>query len=350
MASKVFLHVGLMKTGTSLLQANLFANRDALATRGVLIPGESWSDQVFAATDVLDRKNASRGIRRGAWDTLVEEIAAWPGAAVISMEFFGPAGPRKVAKVLASFPGVDVEVVVTARDLNSTLPSMWQETLKNSRHWSWPEYLDGVRDGVGPGELFWRQQDLAQVVTTWSEGGAAVTLVTVPPRGAQPDLLWHRFCEALAIDPVGLVTQPSANASLGLESSLALQRLNAALAERELPPSDFSRLVKHGLAKSVMAERAGRESRLGLSVPSWLEARWEQIRALLVEREVRVVGDLSDLVPRDVPGVGVDDIDDAAVLDAAVDALAGALLSRRKKDDRPEPPRTRRIGLGRGRR
>ena len=134
------LHVGAMKSGTSYVQSQLFGNKDVLAAQGVLVPGEAWTHQVAGVIDVLGR--ARKG--PGAWAALLEELAAWPGTGVISMEFLGPVAPERIAAVVASLRPAHVSVVVTARDLNRSIAAMWQETVQNGRWWTWPEYAVAV--------------------------------------------------------------------------------------------------------------------------------------------------------------------------------------------------------------
>ncbi|HSK32440.1 MAG TPA: hypothetical protein VK903_03070, partial [Propionicimonas sp.] len=82
MGPRVILHVGAMKSGTSYVQAMLYANKEILAERGVLVPGATWSDQVRAVQDVLGRESAQTGRIAGCWDRMVEEVAGHDRAAV----------------------------------------------------------------------------------------------------------------------------------------------------------------------------------------------------------------------------------------------------------------------------
>src|SRR4051812_19355850 len=145
MAERVVLHVGLMKSGTSHLQARLAAAPDGLAAAGFLFPGRAWRDQVNAVSDALGRRQRAHGEFEGVWDRMVAEIDAFPGTAILSMEFLAAPAAETLRPVVDSFPAGRVEAVVTVRDLGRTVPSMWQETLKNGRTWPWREYVDGVR-------------------------------------------------------------------------------------------------------------------------------------------------------------------------------------------------------------
>jgi hypothetical protein len=80
MARRVVLHVGAMKSGTSYLQRLLMENRELLGERGVLLPGQSWRDQVRGVVDVLDRQGARRHRARAGRDAGGGKRVARPGA------------------------------------------------------------------------------------------------------------------------------------------------------------------------------------------------------------------------------------------------------------------------------
>lgn len=187
MASRVVLHVGLMKSGTSYLQQRLFAGRTALGAAGVLLWGEGFRDQVLAVSDVLERAAAGPAAR-GRWQALRDDVAAHPGPAVVSMEFLGPASPERIARVVGSLAPARVEVVLTLRDLGRAVPAMWSEALQHGSTVPWGEYAGGLAGGGGSrhARAFWRQQGAGRIVDNWVDGvGAdAVSLVTVPPPGA----------------------------------------------------------------------------------------------------------------------------------------------------------------------
>ena len=132
MADKVVLHVGLMKSGTTFIQRQLFAHQEALRRRGTLVPGAKWVNQTTAVQDLLRRHDR----RTGRWDAMAAEIREWPGTALLSMEFLGPARPTAIEHLLASVAPATVEVVITARDLNRSIAGLWQETIQNGRSWT----------------------------------------------------------------------------------------------------------------------------------------------------------------------------------------------------------------------
>jgi len=343
MADRVVLHVGTMKSGTSYLQGLLFAEKPRLAEAGVLVPGERWTHQARAVRQAVAGRRAAS---RDRWEELAGSVRSWPGTAVISMEYLGPSRPRLARGIVADLGADEVSVVVTARDLNRTLVSMWQETIQNGRTWTWADYLadaEAKRPADGPAEIdqrtpggtFWRQQDLVRMVDDWASvvGREHVALVTVPRPGAARDVLARRFAEAsgLDLDPAREVT--TANESLGLASLLVLRRVNELLDERGLRFPVGQGLRKRVLAKTVLAARRGEEPTLGLATPDWVRGQAERAVRLLRDGGTRLVGDWADLEPVDVPGTTPEAVPADAVHEAAVAGLAGlvaALVGERR--------------------
>ncbi len=337
MGQRVILHVGAMKSGTSYVQALLYANRQLLAERGVLVPGRTWSDQVRAAQDVLGMASARTGDISGCWDRLVEEIAAHDGTAVVSMEFLGTAPKAVIERITNEWD--DLTVVVSARDINRGLTSMWQETVQNGRTWRFEEYLRAARDSrprpdrrpedvTTAGKTFWRQQNVVRLCRNWSEGGGRVVLLTVPPPGASRNVLRDRFFSIVGVSPDGLVAAPEANESIGASSAQVLRRVNELLDEAGLPSPTGQHLRKTVLAKSVMAARRDSEPAIGLPVAAWVEAHAAMMVARLQDLDVGLVGEWSDLTPVEVPGADPAAIDGAEVAEAACAALAGLLAQQ----------------------
>lgn len=327
MAPRLVLHVGTMKTGTTYLQGRLFANKEKLAGLGVLLPGGSYGAQVVAAREL--------GREPGLWSGLADEARAHDGTSVISTERLAPMRPPAVQKVRDLLDGVEVEVVVTARDLNRSIPALWQETLQNGRTWRYGEYLAGVeawrpghREGVErpeSGRTFWRQLDLVRILSTWADvfGADHVTVITLPQPGAPRDLLWERFCSVVGIGHEGFEESRTPNGSLGAASAMAVRRMNELLLEVDLPFPRGGPLRKRILSKQVLAGRRKDEPSIGLEVAPWLEEQTRRIARALAESGVRVIGSADELEPVAVPGIDPDTLGEAEVAEAAVAGLAG---------------------------
>lgn len=310
MAHTVVLHVGAMKSGTSYIQRNLGSNRDVLADQGFLFPGKSWRQQVLGVLDVLGQTRDGEVVpgSPGAWQRLLDEIAQFPGTAVISMEFLGPTPVPDIERVVASLAPAQVKVVMTVRDLGRNIPAMWQEGLKNGTSWGWTEYLRDIQDPDASepsyAKKFWRHMNFPFIARKWVRivGQENFTLITVPHPGADPRLLWDRFCSVVGLDPEPFDTSGKSNASLGAPSALVLRALNESLPEK-FPLAKYQKVVKHSLAKKGMTDRADVEAPIGFQ-DDWVTKRSAKHIEKLAKLGVRVVGDLEELRP--VPQKGVD--------------------------------------------
>jgi hypothetical protein len=335
-ADRVLLHVGAPKTGTTFLQSVLWKNRAALADAGVCYPLRRRTDH-FAATMDL-RQLAWGGQRRpewqGGWERMAERVRAWSGpTAVISNELLGGATPKQVASALTSLRPADVHVVVTARDLGRQLPSDWQEQLKHRSTIRLADFVAACVEGgqrSGTGRAFWRLHDIAAVLRRWGKTLAPDRLhvVTVPPRGAPPGLLWERFATLLDVVPDAYDTDvPKPNPSLGVVECELLRRLNGRLAETL--GSHYDAVARLVLAGTVLAQRGSPPPLLPAAWRPEVAARSQQLVDQLRARGCHVVGDLAELVPGPAgsgPGPGAADQSGDALLSCTVDAVAGLLV------------------------
>lgn len=336
MAERVVLHVGCLKSGTSFIQRTLLKNPETLAAQGYLFPGRHWRAQVAAVIDLRDqrRDGVLPDDAVGAWERLRREIAAAGGTAIVSMEFLASAPAPVIERIRASLAPARVEAILTVRDLGRTLPSMWQEAVKNGSTVAWEDYAAAVRAGdrsqPGPARNFWRHQGATPIARRWARGLGLdrFTLITVPPPGAAPGLLWQRFCTVAGLDPAPFTLPAAGNESLGAPSVEVVRDLNQRLAGA-LATDDYNRLVKR-LAKKGLAPRRGEpilEPPIGYDDP-WVGARAEVMIGGLTKlsgRGVRVQGDLEDLRPAPVRGVAPGDVPAQERLDSTVAALAHTL-------------------------
>jgi len=337
MGQRVILHVGAMKSGTTYLQELMFANKRVLAERGVLVPGRTWRDQASAVKDVLGLSVARWGDNSGSWRSLVEEIAAHDGTAVVSMEFLGPAPPAVIERIAGQWD--DLTVVISARDINRGMASLWQETVQKGRAWTFADYVAGAResrprpgrrpeDVTTAGRTFWRQQNVVRLCRNWSMSGSPVVLVTVPPPGAPREVLRDRFLSVMGVSANGLVPAPNSNESIGAVSAQVLRRVNELLDQAGLGWPHGEHLRKAVLARTVMAPRRRSEPAIGLPVAPWVEEHAASMVARLQQLDVQLVGEWSDLIPVEVPGVDPATVDAAEIADTACAALAGLMAEQ----------------------
>jgi hypothetical protein len=349
--TRVFLHVGAPKTGTTFLQDVLWSNREALRKQGALYPGDVPAAHFHAAQDLRGRY--FRGHRNprvaGAWERLASASRDWSGDTVlVSHEILAGCDPAEAQKAVDSLRPHEVHVVYTARDLARQIPAMWQESVKNGRVVPYAQYLRTLQSDRPHmvGRIFWRTQDAVDVLDRWSAAVPAerVHVVPLPSGGATGDTLWGRFCQATGLDASGLddTVRSRENVSVGLAEGELLRRLNEKL-KGQLSWPEHEAMLKNFLTRHVLTDRPGTTpTGIPAADRDWVVERSRVMVEGLRERGYSVTGSLEELVPdftgaRDAaPEPSADD-----VLDAAVDTLAVLLT------DHVGPRQTRKARLRR---
>ncbi len=208
---RVYVHVGPPKSGTTFIQNVLFANKSALADAGYALPCSDWPAHRRAVARLVRRdadapdRSPADAPPRDAWDRLVGEVqGSGAHTALLSAEQLSGVGASAIRALVRSFAPAEAHVVYTARDLAAAVPAGWQTRLRNRTAPTWREFCDAVREPGGPSSLggaFWQHQDPAAVLPRWLRHvpPERVHVVTVPPAGSDPGVLWRRFCAATGL-------------------------------------------------------------------------------------------------------------------------------------------------------
>jgi len=334
---RIYLHVGVPKTGTTYLQDILYRNRRLLAERGVLYPAPYPEAHFDAAVDLRDMafKGHVDPEASGRWNRIARSATSWRGDTVlVSHELLAGADEDTVAQAMESLAGHEVHVVATARDLGRQVPAVWQEYVKNQSTVTFEEYAKRLTHQPPEhksARIFWRQQHIVEVLRRWSTGisGDRVHLVTVPPPGAASELLWDRFASAIGLPSGRYDTAAAArNPSLGFAEADLLRRVNRALG-RTLEWPEYEATVKAWFAESVLVRHRGTGAPvLPADLRPWFDDRSDAMIGDLAAWGLPVAGTLDDLRPR-WPTDPVDTLpDENDVLEAAVGAVAALLADR----------------------
>lgn len=335
MSDALTFHLGTPKSGTTSLQGILARNREQLRRAGYLYPGENPSHfiEVLGLRDGGFRGHSYEA-SEGAWERLVAEVGRHRGPALVSHEVLGGSKVPVVKRAVAAFPDRPLRAVITCRDLGRQLPAAWQEGVKNGDTESYDEFLDAALAGwKGPGAAtgFWRGQNLVTIARRWAKqlgGPESVQFVTVPPPGADPEVLWQRFRAAVGLPDIAYdLPEATRNPSLGAVETELLRRIVAAL-PADVPWPVYTRQVKRRLAqRELVQHQAGGP----ITVPERYRERFTAIAAEMVEA-VRaegypVVGSLDELTPAyRSDGIAPDAVSDAQLLERALEVMAPMVL------------------------
>jgi hypothetical protein len=332
-ARKVFLHVGLPKTGTTYLQTVMWADRPRMRAQGVLLPGAERRDHLWAtrlvrgvvAEEHLDERT------RTSWPRLVEEIAAWDGDAVVSHEFFAACTPEQAAGMVADLAPAEAHLVVTAREPLGLFVSGWQESLKNRHTWTFDEYAAQPASDLASAVWNWRTLDLRLVLERWSPAFEPERVHVLPtPRSDEPrDLLWQRFAGLVGLQPDTFdLSATNPNQSMGVVEAETLRRVNAHLATPSFEQAfDRGVYIRTFLADERLVTRGGERFWPSAAVVEECRSRGEQAVAFVVEHGFDVVGDVERLrVPERLEERRtVDSVTDTEVAGVAVELVARLL-------------------------
>jgi hypothetical protein len=335
----VYVHVGEPKTGTTFLQQVMWTNKATLLDHGLLVPGARPVTHWRAALDlreVAQLPNDPWGSHQGAWAKLAGQARRAPRIGVISHELLAAVDQEQAERGVRSLDPAEVHIVLTVRDIGTLLPAEWQETVKHRNTRAWEDWLADVIDVEADHPdrrqfWFWKVHDTLEILRAWSTlvPPERVHVITTPPRGSDPDLLWKRFAALLGIDP-GVVdtSRARSNASLGLADVEMLRRVNMALPD-ELPDWFYMHNVKDALAHGALAGRGGSAARLGLPADreKWAAEHADRVIAELRATDYDIIGDLTDLLPHPASEATASPSESSAqeMLDAAVVAITSLL-------------------------
>ncbi|MGH3346034.1 MAG: hypothetical protein ACRDO4_03550 [Nocardioides sp.] len=308
MSRKLFLHIGLQKTGTSYLQSVFWQNKLELRAQGLdMVPG-TLRRTFWLMLDVrgrvadFDAPHIGRSLER-----LPRQLAAATGPrALTTEESLASATPEQIERLLAACGDREIHVVITVRDLARLIPSSWQQSLQAGSHQRLGDHLDRLRDSWTPGNDperlrgLWQQKNAAAVAARWACQLPAerIHIVTVPPSGSPPDELLRRFCQVLDVDHTRLTddrTRP--NEALSHVAAELLRRVNQGIDPALIRRDIYGAVGKRYFAIGVLGDEEGNKIRLPLELEPWCRSIAEGQVAALRAGGYQVFGDLDDLLP-----------------------------------------------------
>lgn len=326
MVERLFWHIGQPKTGTTYLQKILWSNEEALAAQDIALPGGKHRWLLWAALDLGGHPGLAKRDKRapGRWNKVVEEIRGSSATnGVISHEFFCRANAEQVSAAMAQLEGIEVHVVITARDAAGMLAAGWQEYVKHGR----PQSLREVAALETPSEFGWWTWDLASVLERWTSAlpGDRVHVLPVPGKDADPNQHWQNFADLIGYSGQVQLPERELNASLGVVQIEAMRAVNQHLGA--MSATDRGDYLRGYLAEEQLSRQSSERVRLDDDLWADCAIRSERAVAMIKERGVHLVGDESRLL---VPGTGprgrlVESVTQAEVA-ASLAELSGGMI------------------------
>ncbi|MEO0562213.1 MAG: hypothetical protein AAF125_08865 [Chloroflexota bacterium] len=141
MSKRLYLHIGLHKTGTTTIQSALYHNRDVLRAMGVIYPETGLQVNGKSAAhfhigwSLMDPPPHFYDPARGGYIQLMETIRrASARTFIVSSEGFSHLTPPDIARLRDAI-GQDVQpiIVLYLRNPQTWVPSMWSQEVRNGR-------------------------------------------------------------------------------------------------------------------------------------------------------------------------------------------------------------------------
>ncbi len=340
------VHIGPPKTGTTTVQAALYAARPAMRAQGVRHAGRN-RNAARPAQAVTGKPSSFIGgavpqIRE--WHGLVREIRrAREARVVVSSEFFADASAEAIRVIAREIEPDRIHVAVTLRPLARILPSQWQQYVQDGTGMSFDAWLHAMLDGPGSSVTpsFWQRHDQGGLVSRWADvvGPDRVTVIAVDDRDRGSVL--RVFEQLLGLRAGTLALQSDLdNRSMTLPEIEAVRAFNRAFKARGLPRPLLSRVIHFGAARYMKRLEPEPDSPR-LELPGWAIDPTIAIARRAVETirsaGVRVTGDLDALaeVPASTRAVAGEPV---AIPPRVAAALAmGVLLATGQGRKGPHP-------------
>lgn len=314
-ANSIMLHIGAHKTGTTSLQAALFAASKHLEEQGVInlvADGDETANPAARAVQRLPSSgSAGAPVDYAVWTRLVRQAQAHPNQLVaISAEAFAVSESLVIKQIVGDL-GLDrLQVVITLRPLGKILPSQWQQDLHGA--WLSLEFEEWLKETLkevkpikqmGPLQVphqFWYRHRHDALLQRWIDavGSDRITLVVADDQ-RKSSLLEH-FEKLLSLSAGTLSsTGITRNQSMTLPEMQIMQRYGELLESSELGKKIVAQSRYHKSLRILRKIRPENTDDARLVIPAWCYERVSEIQQEMVERMqasgVAVIGALGQL-------------------------------------------------------
>lgn len=350
------LHIGPYKTGSTAIQATMFAAKDQLADYGVAYPG-SFRRVVRPGYAVLNWSPRAKSTpTMDEWYAFTKEVAdAGDKRVCISTEDFGSI--RRVAKVreiVDDLGGERVHVLAVARNFAKLLPSQWQERVKSYDERSYELWLRAVLFGPEDDHAhsrFWASHDIEKMASRWLPVVGPDRFTLIVSDDSDRALLPNTFERMLGLPDGLLQLSQTSNASLTMNGTEVLRRVNELFSENGWPDEVYRHTMQRGLVPGLRDAPVSEVDERIPPLPRWAAERAAELSEKRIEAikslGIRVVGD-PDRLRVDVPADAADTVAVPGTIsvDAMVFGLEGVvrgileLEKRRRRELRAELRRT----------
>jgi hypothetical protein len=334
--SRLFLHIGSPKTGSTAIQHFLAENREALLRHRILYPRAATIGQAHHVIGAavhpwkahrLGGMSPDAALAQATAEIAAEIEAHRPETLVLSTEYlWGALAPAHVRRVLEAFPGWNLRVITYLRRQDLLAQALYVQSVKAGHTGGFAEWLKGAQ--AGPMSPF----EFDRILQSWAGCGAEV-VVRVYEKGSIAADIRADFLEILGA--AGAVPLPAENDSVNATPDAATVEIMR-IVSREIGDAELANRIR----RRIMKYSPPRSRFSPLSYFRGDEA--SRFLAKFAEGNMRVARDFlgraDGVLFRDaIPPPGEDataETNDAALLRRLVRLLPQLVVDRRKQDKR----------------
>jgi hypothetical protein len=268
---------------------------------------------------------------------MVKTVKAFDGVSIISHEILSSADDEHARAAVRDLSDTDLHLIVTGRDPARQITSAWQQRIRQGSTQTFATVASAVRRRAALSPA----QDLPGLLVRWGSDldPDHVHVVTVPPAGSDPAMLWERFANVVGIDSARFDTSRTerGNEALSWAEAETLRRVNGALDGR-IPHPAYYEVVGQLFARDVVRGLSGTAK---ATIPQDLRQLAGQIADRWVDdieaKGYDVVGELAELRPVADDG-NAGRPNDSAIAEVAIRANAELLIELARRDGKRRQP------------
>jgi hypothetical protein len=331
--TRVFLHVGTRKSGTTYLQRALRNSRVELAEAGIRVAATTQDDADLAVGLRRFRDTGDEAAGEQAIDQLLEALDSSEPRQIVTLEALAELPERIADAVVGALQEnhYDVDIVVTARHWGRSIPSEWQQSVKQRSTEPYRSYVEAIRHRHAAAQLFLSRHDVPAIARRWGRrlSPDRVHVIACPTARREADTLSELFCSTIGFDHARLdLPRTHLNPSMSLPQAEMVRRLNLALGER-MPARDgiYAQGVRRWLTGSL-PKPAHAKVLLPDGMTAWCTQESERQLEELTDLGIDLVGRPEDLVVAPSISTGPVEAVPDNVAEVAIETLADLLDKR----------------------
>lgn len=274
MDSRLIVHPGFHKTGTTALQEALALARGNLQSQGIWYPdlgGDAHHRIAFALSGKSWgwENQGGKQVPRQEWTKVLRGIRKYPGVTVISSESLVELSHSQIEELSSELGDIQTKIVFTLRPLPSILVSVYQQYVKAGLRMPFNDWLQReLQENIVKRESrLWRRHSHDLVIKRWMKEFDNVTVIVADPQS--PTFLFEAFESVIGAKLSTLQPEMVSN----INRSLSLEELNLLIAinqqvHESMSWDEYLYFVRGSIRKSSNSmELTESGNRMGL--PQW---------------------------------------------------------------------------------